>query len=56
MRNILSKTNIFSLLICRSISKFSCNKLVFQFERNKISKDKKKFKKKKKKCVFKILI
>ncbi len=47
MRNVLSRINIFNLLICRSISKSSRDKLISQFEHNKISKDKEKFQKEK---------
>ncbi len=42
MQNVLFKINILNLLICRSILKSFCDRLIFQFERNKISKDKKK--------------
>jgi len=58
MQNILSRINIFNLLIYRSILKSFCNKLVSQSKYNKISKNKKKFKKKRvlEKRVFEILI
>ncbi len=42
MQNVLFKINIFNLLTCRSISKFSRNKLISQSRHNKINKDKKK--------------
>ena len=37
MRKVLSKTNIFNLLICRSILKFLCNKLISWFSYKKIN-------------------
>jgi len=43
----LFKTNIFNLLVYRSISNFFCNKLIFQSEYNKINKDKEKSQKEK---------
>jgi len=47
MQNVLSKTNIFNLLICQLISKFSRDKLISQSSCKSISIDKKKFRKEK---------
>ncbi len=42
MRNILLRIEILDLLDCWSITKFSCNKLIFQSNYNKISINKEK--------------
>jgi hypothetical protein len=47
MRNILLKIDIFNLLNCRNITKSVRDKLIFQFDYNKININKKKSRKEK---------
>jgi hypothetical protein len=58
MRNILLRTNIFDLLNCRDITKFSYDKLIFRSNCNKISTNKEKSREEKsaKKRILEILI
>jgi len=47
MRNVLPKTNILNLLVCQSILKSSCDKLILKSSRNDISTSEEKFRKEK---------
>jgi len=47
MRNVLSKTNILNLLVCRSILKSSRDALILKFDCNNINIDKEKSRKEK---------
>jgi len=47
MRNVLSKINIFNLLVCRLILKFSRDRLISQFDCNNINTNEEKSREKK---------